>query len=84
MCLNLDFKDPTKVPVNESSIWTWHGCICKREHSKNEGAMTRGGNNPGPWADFCFDHEQDTYHKTSFDEQENIGVMGWLRSCRQK
>ncbi|KAF4341549.1 hypothetical protein FBEOM_4451 [Fusarium beomiforme] len=68
----LDRDDP------EKKVWSWNGCICVRKYDPKLGPMTRGGLNPGPWIDRCCDPIN-----VPNPPPENIGIMGWLRSCRQ-
>jgi hypothetical protein len=63
----------------ERKLWSWNGCICVRKYDLELGPMTRGGLNPGPWIDRCCDPIN-----VPKPPPENIGIMGWLQSCRQK
>ncbi|KAG7414760.1 hypothetical protein Forpe1208_v006984 [Fusarium oxysporum f. sp. rapae] len=67
-----DLDDP------ERKVWSWNGCICARKYDPELGPMTRGGLNPGPWIDRCCDPIN-----VPKPPPENIGIMGWLQSCRQ-
>ncbi|KAF4447889.1 hypothetical protein F53441_8639 [Fusarium austroafricanum] len=65
---DLEAKGPDKL------CWQWWGTICNRGTLlSHRGPMTFGGNWSGPWHDDC----------RQKDEQEDIGIMGWLLSCRQ-
>ncbi|KAF5672628.1 hypothetical protein FCIRC_8331 [Fusarium circinatum] len=63
---------------SQRKIWSWNGCICVRKFVPELGPMTRGGLNPGPWIDRCCDPIN-----VPKPPPENIGIMGWLQSCRQ-
>ncbi|KAF5247674.1 hypothetical protein FANTH_6297 [Fusarium anthophilum] len=62
----------------QRKVWSWNGCVCVRKHDPTLGPMTRGGLNPGPWIDRCCDPIN-----VPKPPPENIGIMGWLQSCRQ-
>ncbi|KAJ4264244.1 hypothetical protein NW762_005438 [Fusarium torreyae] len=68
----LDSDDP------ERKVWSWNGCVCVRKYGPDLGPMTRGGLNPGPWIDRCCDPIN-----VPKPAPKNIGIMGWLQSCRQ-
>ncbi|KAF4452298.1 hypothetical protein F53441_4816 [Fusarium austroafricanum] len=80
MCLSFkDTERPVPIPsepmdIAERNLWRWRGCICSRQEDMSLGPMTRGGHNKGPWVDDCC---AGTLYR------EKIGIMGWLRSCRQ-
>ncbi|KAM0288330.1 hypothetical protein ACHAQK_009724 [Fusarium lateritium] len=83
MCLGFNMSEELNgEPGNESKTWLWCGCICNRKMVKSLGPMTRGGDNTGPWADRCFNHDQGSYFGGE-PKPKNMGVMGWLQSCRQ-
>jgi hypothetical protein len=59
---------------SQPQAWRWWSSRCHRlshDDTPQQRAMTNGGL-PGPWDDECC------------DEEEPIGVVGWLLSCRQK
>ncbi|KAF5638661.1 hypothetical protein F25303_7634 [Fusarium sp. NRRL 25303] len=70
--------DDPDAPGLRRKLWSWNGCICARKHDPELGPMTRGGLNPGPWIDRCCDPIN-----IPKPPPENIGIMGWLQSCRQ-
>ncbi|KAF5618384.1 hypothetical protein F52700_12333 [Fusarium sp. NRRL 52700] len=72
-----DPGDPD-APGLRRNLWSWSGCICARKYDPELGPMTRGGLNPGPWIDRCCDPVN-----VPKPPPENIGIMGWLLSCRQ-
>ncbi|KAH6969321.1 hypothetical protein DER45DRAFT_46878 [Fusarium avenaceum] len=78
MCLGFNMNDALD---NDSKVWSWCGCICNRKMVKSLGPMTRGSNT-GPWVDRCFNHDQGSYFGGE-SKTKNIGVVGWLQSCRQ-
>ncbi|KAG4271087.1 hypothetical protein FPRO04_11315 [Fusarium proliferatum] len=70
--------DDPDAPGLRRKLWSWNGCICARKHDPELGPMTRGGLNPGPWIDRCCDSIN-----VPKPPPQNIGIMGWLQSCRQ-
>ncbi|KAF5577350.1 hypothetical protein FPANT_10434 [Fusarium pseudoanthophilum] len=70
--------DDEDAPGLWRKLWSWNGCICARKYDPELGPMTRGGLNPGPWIDRCCDPIN-----VPKPRPQNIGIMGWLQSCRQ-
>nr|RBQ88029.1 hypothetical protein FVER53263_20079 [Fusarium verticillioides] len=75
-----ELRDPDDddAPGLRRKLWSWNGCICARKYDPELGPMTRGGLNSGPWIDRCCDPIN-----VPKPRPENIGIMGWLQSCRQ-
>ncbi|KAF4997565.1 hypothetical protein FGRMN_3770 [Fusarium graminum] len=83
MCLGFNMNGTLEdASANEPQVWSWCGCVCNRKLDKGLGPMTRGECNIGPWVDHCFNHDQGSYIRGE-PTPKNVGVMGWLRSCRQ-
>ncbi|EXK36066.1 hypothetical protein FOMG_09257 [Fusarium oxysporum f. sp. melonis 26406] len=81
-----------RFPVTDESqveVWQWRGSRCHRyppSIAMAQGPMTHGGSK-GPWIDFCRNGgDPDICEAWREDEGPsacNIGVIGWLLSCRQ-
>ncbi|KAF4457668.1 hypothetical protein F53441_428 [Fusarium austroafricanum] len=54
--------------------WQWHGTVCHRDGPEDEGLQTSEKEFPNVWEVYC----------RNISTSENIGIMGWLLSCRQK
>ncbi|RBR09600.1 hypothetical protein FVER53590_13846 [Fusarium verticillioides] len=81
-----------RFPVTDQSQaegWQWRGSRCHRyppNMAKDPGPMTHRGLK-GPWDDYCCNGGDPDICEAWRDEEGssacNIGVMGWLLSCRQ-
>ncbi|SCO91931.1 uncharacterized protein FRV6_16059 [Fusarium oxysporum] len=82
-----------RFPVTDESqveVWQWRGSRCHRyppSIAKAQGPMTHGGSK-GPWIDFCRNGDDpdicEAWREDEGPSACNIGVIGWLLSCRQK
>jgi hypothetical protein len=75
------------IDTDSPERWTWSGCVCQRNHrlaacfkpEKWTGHWT------GPWADRCLEArvKHSPEPRLQWPVKYQIGIMGWLRSCRQ-
>ncbi|KAL3607505.1 hypothetical protein FPOAC2_02490 [Fusarium poae] len=91
----LDDNNKSKRRINrlvdktQPQKWQWWGSRCHRVHPSdtgNLGPMTRGGSR-GPWTDYCRNGGSsevcEAWRRQDGSSACQIGVMGWLLSCRQ-
>jgi hypothetical protein len=78
------------VDKSQSTSWHWWGSRCHRYFpisTEEMGPMTRKGSK-GPWEDYCRDGGNDkvckVWRKMEGPLACQVGIMGWLLSCRQK
>ncbi|KAF5712526.1 hypothetical protein FMUND_8407 [Fusarium mundagurra] len=81
-----------RFPVADESqaeVWQWWGSRCHRcppNAARDQGPMTHGGSK-GPWSDLCRNGGDPDICEAWREEEGpsacNIGVIGWLLSCRQ-
>jgi hypothetical protein len=65
------------IVVNERT-WKWRGAVCHRNGSRLPSMRYAW---LGPWNDPCLDWAYK--HKEKFREDYNLGIMGFLLSCRE-
>ena len=64
--------------INNEGPWQWRGAVCHRNGSRLPSMRYAW---LGPWNDPCLDWVYK--HKEKFQEGYNVGIMGFLLSCRQ-
>jgi hypothetical protein len=64
--------------VRQEESWQWRGAVCHRNMSRLPSSQYAW---LGPWADPCMQWAYE--RKGKFPEVYNVGIMGFLLSCRQ-
>ncbi|KAH7322893.1 hypothetical protein B0I35DRAFT_407314 [Stachybotrys elegans] len=77
--LRVDFESPKR--------WVWSGCLCQRNHPPAASIKPEEwtGHWVGPWADKCLETRvtHSVEPRSQWPQKYQIGIMGWLLSCRQ-
>lgn len=76
-----------KLGLQRRKQWQWWGCECRRSSSDAQWMWSNeaGPAALGPWVDKCCDgcRQPHTSETAEMSQNYQIGIMGWLLSCRQ-